>query len=295
MQILYRPNNAAPTPITSLSIAPRGRTIACGTMESQILLIEASTGKPKRALKGHSAMVSSVTFAEDGKAIFSGSWDCTTRKWTSRGADKDASPMKHKAEVKLVTVSENTARGAAGARNGVVKVFAVDSLRCFRNIQAHRNDISGLAFDNEGARLVTASWDGECKLWDLGTYEMIRPILKQKERIRAIAMNSDSSRVFIGLHNGTILSINLEEPLDVIELKGHTDVVTSLALDPSGNRLASGSWDRTIRIWTSSSGNERKKMKLLTGVSGVTWGPRRNNLFSSDFSGALLSWNLDKS
>jgi WD40 repeat protein len=261
-------------------------------MNSEVLLLEASTGKPKRALKGHEAMVSSVVFAEGGKAIFSTSWDCTTRRWTARGADKNAPEMKHKAEVKIVAIDENSARGAAGARNGIVKIFAVDSLHCFRNIQAHRNDISGLAFDSEGSRLVTASWDGECKLWDLSTFEMISTILKQKERIRSMVIAPDDSRLFLGLHNGVILSLDLENPHDVVEINGHTDVVTTLSLDPSGKKLASGSWDRTLRIWTAKSGRERKKKNLLTGVSGVAWHPKTNQIFSADFSGAVLSWKL---
>lgn len=293
MQIHYRPTGAAPTPLTSLSMDPRGRTIACGTMSSEVLLLEASTGTPKRALKGHKAMVSSVAFAEGGKAIFSTSWDCTTRRWTARGADKNAPEMKHKAEVKIVTIDENSARGAAGARNGVVKIFTANSLRCLRNLQAHRNDISGLAFVCEGSRLVTASWDGECKLWDLSTFDPIRTISKQSERIRSMAVAPDDSRLFLGLHNGTILSLDLENPRDIVEFKGHTDVVTTLSLDASGKRLASGSWDRTLRIWTVKSGKEQKKKNLLTGVSGVVWHPKSNQLLSTDFSGTVLSWKLE--
>ena len=201
MQIHYRPNGAAPTPLTSLSMDPRGRTIACGTMNSEVLLLEASTGKPRRALKGHEAMVSSVVFAEGGKAIFSTSWDCTTRRWTARGADKNAPEMKHKAEVKTVAINENSARGAAGARNGIVKIFAVDSLRCFRNIQAQfavhskfLSNFSGPLF--KGSILVNYELSTDFKAPDL---KIIIP-----GNISKLIHNNDENLNYVGAYPNTM-------------------------------------------------------------------------------------------
>ena len=44
-------------------------------------------------------------------------------------------------------------------------------------------------------------------------------------------------------------------------LMGHTDDVNSVAWSPDGTRLASGSDDKTVRIWEASTGKELSTLR----------------------------------
>jgi WD40 repeat protein len=291
--IIFRPTETQTPPLTCLAVDPRGKRIACGTMDSQIFILDPVSGIQKRILKGHDAAVSAVAFIDGGKGLVSTSWDCTTRRWTSTGPAKDKPVIRHSSEVKALTVGSEKARGAAGSRDGEVKVFYTSSMKNYRNIQAHRTDVSGLVFAREESVLVTASWDGECNLFDLSSFDILATLTKQKERIRSIAVTNDSSKVFLGLHNGIILSIDPESPKEVLEMTGHSDIVTSLAIDPSNTYLASGSWDRSVKVWSLKKRKVKNQDRLLTGISSIGWNPKGSGFYTTDYSGALRFWDYE--
>ena len=253
--------------------------------------MDTQTGKLKQTIDSHQGQITGVSFVRDRFHLLSCSWDSTTRLWDLKDKGEPLI-LKHGSEVKSLTVSQKIGKGAAGARDGEVKIFSLSTMKNLRNIQAHKSDISDLAIIGESAKLFTSSWDGECKIWNLGSYELETQLVSQNERIRSLAATQDGSKVALGLHSGKILMIDLEEPSKVKKIPGHTDVVASLSIDSTGERLVSGSWDRSIRIWSLNNNKEISSDKLLTGITAVKWAPKDEVIYSADFSGTVTSWNV---
>jgi WD40 repeat protein len=107
-----------------------------------------------------------------------------------------------------------------------------------------------------------------------------------------MASTPDGSFVFLGLNGGTILRINLENTGDILEMPGHSDIVSTLAVDPSGMFLASGSWDRTLRIWSIEDGKEVASGTLVTGITSLTWSNTEDVVYTVDPSGSIVSWTV---
>lgn len=272
-------------------MAPKGGSIGCGTSDGKVLLVNPKSGKVKRTLQGHEGAVAAISFLKDGARIVSSSWDKTTRLWPRKG-DEEPIVLKHNSEVKALAVTGPAGKGAAGARDGEVKIFSLRTLKCIRNLQTHRSDVSGLAFTNDGKCLITASWDGECKIWDVSKYEADQTIVSQGERVRSLAISSDDSRIFIGLHSGIILAVSREDPKDITRMEGHKDLVSALAVNQDGSYLASGSWDRKIIIWTLKSLRKKATEAILSGITALSWDPKEPRVFSADFSGTVHSWRI---
>jgi serine/threonine protein kinase len=76
-------------------------------------------------------------------------------------------------------------------------------------------------------------------------------------------------------------------------LTGHSGGVYSVAISPDGQTLASGSADKTIKIWNLSTGQE---IRTLTGhsdpVRSVAFSPDGQTLASGSFDKTIKIWNL---
>ena len=75
-------------------------------------------------------------------------------------------------------------------------------------------------------------------------------------------------------------------------LIGHTDRVRSVAFSPDGNKIASGSWDDTIRLWDTNTGEQ---LQTLTGhtddVNSVAFSPDGNTIASASDDYTIRLWN----
>ena len=137
---------------------------------------------------------------------------------------------------------------------------------------------------------MTAAYDGVCRLWDLSSYDVEKTLIKQKNRIRSMAVASDGTSVFLGLQSGKILMVNIGNAGEKSELSGHTDIVSALSVDPTGQYIASASWDRTIRIWSLNDNTKAASGKLVAGIASIAWSPDGTKLYSADLSGSVKEW-----
>lgn len=78
-------------------------------------------------------------------------------------------------------------------------------------------------------------------------------------------------------------------------LNGHTKSVTSVAFSPDGTRIASGSYDGTIRLWYSNTGNAIGKP--LTGhtnrVYSVAFSPDGARIASGSADCSVRLWDAN--
>ncbi|MBD3408009.1 MAG: hypothetical protein GF411_17955 [Candidatus Lokiarchaeota archaeon] len=288
---IYLPTSSQIVPLTCVSVSPTKNLVAVGSLDGQIIIINSKTRKPRLALSGHEKMISSLLFIENGSHLLSSSWDGTARMWLASKKFKESHLLRHSCDIKALAVDSTISKAVAGTRDGLVKLFSLKKLKCIRNLHFHRRDISGLAFYAGDSKLITASWSGKCNLWDLSSYELVENIFQSDNRIRSLAISPEHTKAALGLHNGSVVILDLVNDRKPIILDGHTDVVSSISFNPSDSSLLTSSYDTTIQLWANDF-SESIHQKLPTGVSGVSWDSKGKKFYTTEFSGALKCWTI---
>jgi WD40 repeat protein len=80
----------------------------------------------------------------------------------------------------------------------------------------------------------------------------------------------------------------------LLELHGHQRAILAIALDAKGARVASGSYDTTIRIWDAMTGVGISKLVGHTGgVHSVAFSPDNNQLASGSADTTIKVWDAN--
>ncbi|KAI0346477.1 WD40 repeat-like protein [Trametopsis cervina] len=236
--------------ISSVAINPSGEWLAFGARKlGQLLVWEWQSESYVLKQQGHYFDMNTLTYAPDGQNV------------------------------------------ATGGDDGKVKVWNTTSGFCFVTFSEHSAAVSSVEFAKQGQVLFSASLDGTVRAFDLIRYRNFRTFTSPTPvQFSCLAVDPSGEVVAAGSADSFevfLWSVQTGKLLDV--LAGHEGPISSLAFSPTGNQLASGSWDKSVRVWNIFDRSHAvEPFQMNSDVLAVAFRPDGKELAASTLDGQIL-------
>ncbi|KKK12900.1 hypothetical protein P175DRAFT_0523917 [Aspergillus ochraceoroseus IBT 24754] len=201
----------------------------------------------------------------------------------------------HLDSMNALVYSPDGQRIVTAADDGKVKVWDVKSGFCIVTFTEHSSGVTACQFSKKGNVLFTASLDGSVRAWDLIRYRNFRTFTApSRMSFSSLAVDPSGEVVCAGSPDSFdihVWSVQTGQLLD--QLSGHEGPVSALAFAADGNHLVSGSWDRTVRIWSIFGRTQTSEpLQIASDVLSVAFRPDGKQVAASTLDGQLTFWSV---
>jgi WD40 repeat protein/tRNA A-37 threonylcarbamoyl transferase component Bud32 len=269
-------------PVTSVAFSPDGQRLASSGRDQTVRVWDAGTGHEVLTLQGHTSNVRGVAFSPDGQRLVSASNDGTVRIWDARTGQQARTLKGHTGSVWDLAFRPEGLRLASALEDGTVRVWEA---RSDLTLKGHTDAVCSLVFSPDGQRLAGASRDQTAKVWDARTGEEVLTL-----REHGVLQDLAASTVgLLGspLGPGPLLGAAALDPRRAL-----ADSFNWAAFSPDGQRLATGSRGRTVRVWDAHTGQAILSLQGHTSfVECVAFSPDGQRLASASLDQTVRIWD----
>jgi WD40 repeat protein len=287
--------------------SPNGKTLASVGEDALVRLWDISTGQCSIALKGHTNQIRSVAFRPNGRELASGGCDRTVKVWDLDSRQCSNTFEGHQDWIHAVIYAPQQDSSqcqilASCSVDRTIKLWDVDNKQCLHTLVGHDGPVWSIAFSPDGQTLASSSEDLTLKLWDVSSGKCKQTLRGHAAPIWSIAFSPDGKTIASGSADMTMRLWDISGQCLKI-FQGHTNWVYAVSylpntFNPQGNSsdsytLASGSFDRTIKIWDLDSG---QCSTTLSGhdapIFSIVLSPDGHTLASSSTDETIKLWDI---
>jgi WD40 repeat protein len=236
---------------------------------------------------GHN-FVSSIDWDSTGSLIASIGSDACIRLWdmsrreVMRTIDMQTASGKFFGDAAIVRWSPDGDRLAASGSDNTVWIWDSSTGEVVRRLEIPTSRPICFDWHPDGAFLAAGCTDGTLSIWDTRTgvevakrsaRTIVRAVAWSPDGMRLASNAADAEGPFVAIYAASGTGSGRQYRLEG-RLRGHDRLIRAICWSPDGTRLASGSEDKTMRLWSLATWSETLPPMRQSGrVNSVDWLP----------------------
>jgi len=256
--------------ITCVRFHPVFSLVVSASLDATIKVWDYESGEFERTLKGHTNAVQCLDFDHTGNLLVSSSADLSIKIWDFQTYECKKTLHGHDHNVSSVLFLPSGDQIISASRDKTIKLWETSTGYCIKTLKGHDDWIREIVVTDDGTLLASCSHDKSVRIWDLAKGECIHTMREHDHYIECLAFSPSTL-------------VNLETP----DGKVHKGNPTA------GSFLASGSRDKTIKIYETATG--QCAMTLIghdNWIRGLVFHPSGKYLISVSDDKSIRVWDL---
>lgn len=185
----------------------------------------------------------------------------------------------------------------SGGDDQTLRIWSLETKKLISTLTGHQDKVTAVAVHPDGEIIASGSEDKTVKIWSVKTGETRFTLQGHGDKVLTVKFSQNGQLLASGggENDKTVIIWNLGEKSS-ITLKGHSDWfggILSVDFGSNNKFLASGSKDKTIKIWDIKRGTEVKTLSEHSDhINSVTVSPNNQLLASGGDDKSLKLWDL---
>ncbi|TFG63791.1 MAG: hypothetical protein E4H36_04730 [Spirochaetales bacterium] len=254
-------------PVIGLDLSPDG-SLAAGSYGNGIAVFNTFDGNLTGTFGGHSDLVETVAFLDEGKSLISGGRDYTARLWSLTDFSETAvlNPSL-RARITSVQGSPFNSYVYTGSHYGL-RMWDRNGTKELTLLGSRLEDIVASALHPRGTFAATLGRDEPVKIWDAFTGQVFASFGQEEEVRPPLVYSPDGGYVLTGSADNDLLlwDTAAEKPAGVY--RGDGSSITAAVFLKQGELILAAFDDGTARLWSRETGT---LLCVIRPLGGKDW------------------------